>query len=309
MSSSTHASLLRFFNERFGDGYCPRVPLNARSYIRLGGVAEHVLFLKGEKEMEAFERHVAPRFLYGVLGKASNSLISDKGISIPLALPLCSNKADELTRIAPPFATFHAGMPLAKAVRVAQFYRLGGLEFALGIPGSVGGAVVMNAGAEGSEIGEVLESVLLFRDNAFQWIPATALNLSYRKSNIASYEVVMAARFRLKQEAEKTIRDLKRKCLAALSARKRKQPLGLPSLGSTFKNPKGNHAARLIEACGLKNLRVGGIQVSSLHANFIVNTGSGTALEAKQLIEKIRHSVAKKTNIVLQTEIHELGEF
>ncbi|MDH4023641.1 MAG: UDP-N-acetylmuramate dehydrogenase, partial [Gammaproteobacteria bacterium] len=189
--------------------------------------------------------------------------------------------------------------------RACSRWELGPAEFFAGIPGSVGGALRMNAGAFGGETwGKVIEVDVMDRRGGAQTRGREQYEVGYRSVRGPLEEWFLAARFKFDEHytaAADRIRTL-------VSERKASQPLGLPSCGSVFKNPPGDHAARLIEAAGLKGTRVGGAEVSPKHANFIINTGGATAADIEALIVKVRDVVEARHGVRLDTEVRIVGE-
>ena len=191
---------------------------------------------------------------------------------------------------------------LSQAATFAAAHSLSGMEFAAGIPGSIGGAVTMNAGAYGGEIKQILKSVTVLTDTGEeQNIPVESLDLSYRHSCIpSSHFIVLRAEFQLAPGAQQAIEAQ----MAALKEQRiAKQPLEYPSAGSTFKRPQGHYAGALIETCGLKGARVGGAQVSPKHAGFVVNTGGATCADVLALIAHIQAVVLERSGVQLEPEV------
>lgn len=236
-----------------------------------------------------------------LLGSGTNLLVSDAGYR------------GAVVRLAGEFKQFvygdccvesGAAVPLARLASESSQRGLAGLDFAAGIPGTVGGALVMNAGAHGSAISDVLtEALILDEKLSLHSLAAGDLGLSYRKSNITSGSVVCRVKLRLSQGKREV--ELK-KCGQHLRFRREHQPLQ-PNAGSIFKNPPHDSAGRLIEAAGLKGRRVGGAMISELHANFIVNCGNASAADVWFLLEMAREEVAKQFGINLELEIRLLG--
>ncbi len=239
-----------------------------------------------------------------VIGRGSNTLVSDRGIRG--AVIKLEDEFDELhvdgtvVRVGAAYSFIKLSVMIAK-------HGLTGLEFAGGIPGTVGGAVYMNAGAHGSDIAQVLrEAELLLASGEFVTISKAELNFSYRHSKLQEEPaIVLAATFDLQ------VGDRKR--IAADMAsfkerRQRTQPWQQPCAGSVFRNPPGDHAARLIEVGGLKGLAVGGAQISPIHANFIVNTGGARARDVLDLIALVQDKVAEQFGVRLHPEVLVLGE-
>jgi UDP-N-acetylmuramate dehydrogenase len=202
-----------------------------------------------------------------------------------------------------------SGLPMARAATEAQKAGLTGLEFGLAIPGTVGGAVWANAGAHDSDVAAILESAdVLLGDGTPTRLTAEELELRYRDSRLKHNpdEVVLGARFRLSAAEPDVIAarldDIRR-------WRRDHQPLGIPSAGSTFRNPPGDSAGRLIEAAGLKGRRIGGASVSEKHANFLVNDGHGTASDVRALVEEVAATVERESGVRLEPEVIFLGDW
>lgn len=239
-----------------------------------------------------------------VLGKGSNVLVADDGydgavITLGRDFKRHTLEGDHLRT--------GAGVILAAVVRDAFSEGRTGLEFAVGIPGTVGGALAMNAGSREEWIGSIVESVTLF-------IPGEGLVASrgpeiawgYRTSGLTTQGIIVEAVLRV---VEGDADHIRRTMEASLRRRKRTQPLGMPSAGSVFVNPEGDSAGRLIESAGLKGARVGGAQVSDVHANFIVNAGGATAADVIALVRLIRDTVKEAYGIELTPEVRFLGSF
>lgn len=272
--------------------------------FKVGGPAE--LFLSPEdagqtaKLVRFCEKEEIPVF---VLGKGSNLLVSDRGIK---GAVIYTGKQCGISLVDENTVRAQSGASLAQLCTFALENSLSGLEFAYGIPGTVGGAVFMNAGAYGGEMKDVLlNSEYVSTDGTSGKLDNEAMELSYRHS---AYEnsnlVITAASVRLapadRNEIKSTMNDI-------LARRKEKQPLEYPSAGSTFKRPEGNFAGALIEQCGLKGVSVGGAQVSEKHAGFIINRGGATAADILSLIKHVQARVKAQTGVSLETEIRLIG--
>lgn len=272
--------------------------------FKVGGSAE--LFLSPEdagqtaKLVRFCEKEEIPVF---VLGKGSNLLVSDRGIK---GAVIYTGKQCGISLVNENTVRAQSGASLAQLCTFALENSLSGLEFAYGIPGTVGGAVFMNAGAYGGEMKDVLlNSEYVSTDGTSGELDNEAMELSYRHS---AYEngnlVITAASVRLapadRNEIKSTMNDI-------LARRKEKQPLEYPSAGSTFKRPEGNFAGALIEQCGLKGVSVGGAQVSEKHAGFIINRGGATAADILSLIKHVQARVKAQTGVSLETEIRLIG--
>lgn len=234
-----------------------------------------------------------------LLGSGSNLLAADDGIDL---LAVHTGRLDGLTRTGACTIRAGAGVRLSKLASFAQREGLGGLEFAHGIPGSLGGAVCMNAGAYGGEMKQVLSSVTA-------WLPGEGvrqlgrdeLDLRYRHSLFSDVPgAVLEAELLLEEKDSGEIQAL----MDDLSRRRReKQPLEYPSAGSTFKRPEGHFAGALIEQCGLKGFRIGGAQVSEKHAGFIINTGGACTADILALIAHVQKTVYEQTGVRLEPEV------
>ncbi len=247
-----------------------------------------------------------------VIGRGSNLLVADSGWSGAIIRLKGAFNAVGAVPPWPPAAIVKAGAgcPLGKLVAWCGKHGLAGLEFLVGIPGSVGGAVRMNAGAFGQEIGShLLELEMVDRHGAVRQIPAENLRLSYRSLALADGSldelIITAAVFRLVPEQEENIRS---RCAAYLEKRKGKQPASTASAGSFFKNPPNDFAGRLIEAAGLKGLRCGGAMVSPVHANFLVNSGGASATDIITLMKQVQEEVAARFGIRLEPEVRIIDE-
>lgn len=241
---------------------------------------------------------------FTAIGKGTNLLVADAGIRGAVLL-----LGKEFKRHACGRGYIRAGAAcvLAYVVQDAFSRGLGGLEFAVGVPGTVGGALAMNAGACDAWIGSVTESVTLFvPEEGLIRLRGDEIAWGYRTSGLPTRGIIVEGVLRLAPADPERIRlEMER----SLKRRKSTQPLGTPSAGSAFKNPEGDSAGRLIEAAGLKGTRLGGAKVSEVHANFIVNEGSATASDVVGLMSKVRMTVRDTYGIELQPEVRFLGEF
>ena len=277
-------------------------PMSRHTTFQIGGPADRFAAVETLPQLKALLQALESQGLpYLVLGKGSNLLVSDKGIRG--AVLLLSGEFKAVTLLEDGLVRAGAGASLASVCRFAQEHSLTGLEFAHGIPGTLGGAVVMNAGAYGGEMVQVLTAVT-YLDGAGEehTLPAAACALTYRHSRFSDRPdwLVLEAELELRPGDGEAIRAR----MDELAAKRReKQPLEWPSGGSTFKRPEGHFAGALIEGAGLKGLRVGGAQVSEKHAGFIVNTGGATAADVLALVETIRARVREKYGVELELEI------
>ena len=275
-------------------------PLCAYTTFHIGGKASLMLFPSdGEMFRALIEFCTAQDIHFFVLGKGSNLLISDDGIAYPV---ICTERMQQCIRLNDTEMRCEAGVPLVKLCRMACEDGLSGLEFAYGIPGSVGGAVYMNAGAYGGEMRDVLVSVSAVNAKGEPVeLPADALSLGYRTSIFQKEPLyIVSATVRLRPDTVEAVRS---RMEDFLTRRKEKQPLNYPSAGSTFKRPEGHFAGALIEQCGLKGVGIGGAMVSDKHAGFLINIGGATAEDVLELVDHIRNTVLRETGVLLEPEI------
>lgn len=286
-----------------GIAFEENLPLSQYTTFRVGGKCPLAVFPENAAECSAVlailnEEHIP----YFVLGNGSNILASDRGYSGVLIMTERMRRLScEETRI-----RCGAGVSLSKFCSFALENGLGGAEFAWGIPGSVGGAVYMNAGAYGGEISNIIEScTFLDKHGKVCTLTADKLEFSYRHSLFTgSGYIILEAVFSLKQARNE---DIKAKMDDYITRRTSKQPLDKPSAGSTFKRPKGAYAAALIEQCGLKGYGIGGARVSEKHGGFIVNEDHATAADITALIQTVQKTVELKTGFRLSCEVIPLG--
>lgn len=290
---------------------CPTLELRKNESMErntsfhVGGPARLMALPRTKEEaksalLAAAELGIEPFFL----GNGTNLLVPDRGVERFLIKPAGKYGVDELNRVWEANGLLCAGaaVSLANLSGCALSRNLTGLEFAQGIPGSVGGGVTMNAGAYGGELVQVLDSVtVLDRQGQEHVIPAADCGLGYRRSIFSGGDyLIVEARFRLTHGDPADI-EARMKELAA--KRKEKQPLEYPSAGSTFKRPEGYFAAALIDQCGLKGLTVGGAQVSEKHAGFVINRGGATCADVLALVEQIKAVVKERTGVELELEV------
>jgi UDP-N-acetylmuramate dehydrogenase len=276
-------------------------PLARLTSFRIGGPADYYLEPADREDAIALVAYLrASCVSYVVLGCGSNVLVSDGGIRGAVI-----NLEHGLSRVSVEDGSVKAesGVRLGKFVDFCIHHGLGGVEMLAGIPGTVGGGVVMNAGAYGGEVSDHLKSVEVIRDGAVAEVKKAEAGFAYRRSNFAG-DIVLAARF-APPAGEKAAMIRRRREL--LLRRNQSQPLNLPNSGSVFQNPPGNFAARLIEECGLKGKRCGAAQISEKHANFIVNHGGALASDVLELIRLARRAVRERSGIVLEPEVKFLG--
>lgn len=286
------------------EDYFRDVSLKNHCHFKIGGNTPYLIMPqtieKYQAILEMFHRESAPYF---VMGNGTNLLVADEGVDFPI-LKIGQNLSQIQVRGARIKA--QAGALLSTVAKMALAKGLSGLEFAGGIPGSIGGAVAMNAGAYGGEIAQVLESATCLDSKGNEHIfSGEEMDFSYRNSKVLREGwMVSEATFLLQPKDPKEIEAL----MKALDQKRiEKQPLHLPSAGSVFKRPEGSYASLLIQEAGLKGLQIGRAQVSDLHCGFIVNLGGATAGDVKSLIEVIQKTVKDRFDICLETEIRLLG--
>lgn len=289
-----------------GDRVRTRFPMAPLTSFRIGGPAALYLEPESARDLVAAGRAVSETGLpVIVVGKGSNILVSDAGFD-GLVLRLGKGfrwAARDGYRLAAGGA-----MPLPALAGIALRHDLAGLEFGVAIPASLGGAVRMNAGAHGHEIAEVVERVETFRlrSGTTASVPVSEAGFAYRRSELPEDAVVTAATVALVPADATAIRG---SMDDARDWRRRTQPLAEPNCGSVFKNPPGDHAAHLIEEAGLKGRSVGGASVSTKHANFIVAGPGARAADVVSLIGEVQELVERRSGLLLEAEVHLVGEF
>ena len=272
--------------------------------LRVGGPADCLAEPDSEGALRAL-LNLAGRFgvPVTVIGNGSNLLVRDGGIR---GLVIRFGRAFSACEITGETIAAQSGILLSDLAQHAANAGLAGLEFASGIPGTLGGAVVMNAGAYGGEIVQVIKSAEVLSGDDIVTLSRDALQLSYRHSRMQDTgELVLSARFRLTPDDPAAIRAR----MADLKTRRlEKQPLNLPSAGSFFKRPQGAYAAQLIDEAGLKGFRIGGAMVSKKHAGFLVNIGGATAKDFLELMKAVQEKVYERSGFRLEPEVRILGE-
>lgn len=280
-------------------------PLKRYTTYRIGGPADVLVEAASEedvvKTLAAAKECGVPVY---VMGAGSNLLISDEGVrGVVLRL---GHLLGEISFDGHGVRA-QAGVSLPKLAKLAADHGLSGLEWGGGVPGTVGGAVAMNAGAHGSDTSKILRRAhLVSRDGERRAAALEEMRYSYRRSGLireGGY-VVVAAEFCLIPDDHRAITERMKRFAAR---RRSTQPLGVPSSGSVFKNPPGDYAGRLIEAAGLKGTRIGGAEISAVHGNFIVNRGDASARDVKSLIDLARRAVRDTFGIELELEVELVG--
>ena len=278
-------------------------PLRRYTSWRTGGMADQLYLPASLQGLQAFLKGLPHGEPVHFIGLGSNLLVRDGGIRGTVIL-----MHDALTDLRFEGETVYseAGVTSAKLAKFAARHGLGGAEFLAGVPGTVGGALAMNAGCHGSETWDIVSRALTIdRHGQMHERAPIELEIGYRHVGLPGEEWFVAAWFQLQAtdviSAEDRIKQLLAKRLAT-------QPMNWPNAGSVFRNPEGDHAARLIEACGLKGYRIGDAQVSEKHANFIVNLGEATAADIEQTIMHVHDTVKREQAVDLQREVKILGE-
>ena len=279
-------------------------PMSRHTTFRVGGPADYMYFPDSEEDLlnaiDCARRAETPCI---IIGNGSNLVVRDggiRGLVIVLGDAFAGIRAEDTRIIA------QTGVSMAKTACFAQEHGLSGLEFASGIPGTLGGGCAMNAGAYGGQISDVLISARVLLDGEIRTLSRDEMQMGYRTTlPLTRGGIVLSAIFELRRDDPAAI--LAR--MKDLNARRReKQPLNLPSAGSMFKRPEGHFAGALIQECGLKGARVGGAQVSEKHAGFVVNAGGATAADILNLVALVQRTVLERTGIALEMEPRVLGD-
>jgi UDP-N-acetylmuramate dehydrogenase len=272
--------------------------------VRAGGAAELLVRPRSPEALVELVRRVLDAGTpLTVLGGGANTLVGDggvPGITVKLPADLFPEQLDG-ARI-----TLGAGAAIARLIVKMKAHGLVGAEFLAGIPGTIGGAATMNAGTKHGECMSVVEAVELATADGLGWVPREQLNVEYRHTGFPQSGVITRVRFRLREgdrAASQAAMD------ADLGYRKRTQPLSQPNFGSVFRNPPGDHAGRLIESVGLKGHVIGQAQISTLHANWIVNLGGATAKDVTGLMSLMQSRVREAAGIELVPEVKRVGVF
>ena len=285
--------------QQYGTAEC-NVPFSAMTTLRIGGNARYVFYPDSDVALDAVIRMLNERNVsYKMLGKGSDLLCSDDdydGVVIRLDRHFNDMYFDGCE------VTVQAGASLIALAVAAMQRGLSGMEFASGIPGTVGGAVYMNAGAYKSCMGDIVREIFVYRDSRLEWIPAEICGFAYRSSIFQEHPdwIILAVKIMLseknKDEIAQLMEDRRKRRFAS-------QPLEFPSCGSVFRNPEGRNAWELIDGIGYRGRRIGDAEVSTKHCNFIVNRGHATAEDYITLVREIQDEVRKKYGIELHTEM------
>lgn len=278
-------------------------PMRSHTSWRVGGPAETFFVPASIDDLSSFLAELdkdTPIFWHGV---GTNLLVRDGGL--PGVVISATKMLRQLEQIDRYTVRAGAGLPCTQLARQCIRWKLGPSEFFAGIPGTVGGALAMNAGAHGGETWERVESVrTIDRDGEIHERSPTEFTVGYRSVTGPKNEWFIEGTLRFEPDVVPSMDTLK----TMLERRKTTQPLGLPSCGSVFRNPPGDHAARLIEAAGLKGFRIGGAEVSPKHANFIINTGNATASDIERLLLHVMNTVESDAGVRLLPEVRIVGD-
>lgn len=281
-------------------------PMKNHTTFRVGGPADFFIVPETKEELQAAVMCCKKSSLpYYIIGNGSNLLVSDKGYR---GAVIQIYKAMNQVSVEGNVVTAQAGALLSIVANRALDAGLTGFEFAAGIPGTLGGACIMNAGAYGGEMKDVLkEVVVLTKEGEFLTLKADELELGYRTSIIAKKQYVVVEAVLCLESGDKT--EIKGKMDELREKRVTKQPLEYPSAGSTFKRPEGYFAGKLIEDTGLRGFQVGGAQVSEKHCGFVINKDQATAADIDELMHQVSDKVEAKFGVRLEAEVKRLGEF
>ncbi len=279
-------------------------PLARYTSWRVGGPVDRMYIPVGLEDLAAFLHSLDDAEPVNFIGLGSNLLVRDGGVRGTVVL--MHNALTDIGMVKNQVYA-EAGVTCSKLAKFSARHHQHGAEFMAGIPGTIGGALAMNAGCHGAETWDVVAKVMTVdRRGVIHTRDKAEFITSYRHVEMPAEEWFLAAWFAL---AEGDASEAEQKIKALLAKRLDTQPLNFPNAGSTFRNPSGDYAARLIEASGLKGFIIGGAQVSEKHANFIVNLGSATALDIELLIKHIRETVLQKQGVELQQEVKIIGEY
>ncbi|MGE1044441.1 UDP-N-acetylmuramate dehydrogenase [Bacillus sp. GMs2/1] len=280
-------------------------PLARYTTMKIGGPADILIVPKHvagiEKTLQLVKQY---KTKWTVIGRGSNLLVSDQGIE---GVVIRLGEGLDHLEVEKHKVRVGSGYPLIKLSTLLSRQGLAGLEFASGIPGSVGGAVYMNAGAHKSDISSVLsKALILFEDGTIDWLTNKELEFSYRASVLQTKRpgIVLEAVFQLQAgKREEIVRSMQNN----KDYRRETQPWNHPCAGSVFRNPIPHFAGDLVEKAGLRGYRIGGAQISEMHGNFIVNTGGASAQDVLSLIELIKHTIKDKFDVDMHTEVEIIG--
>lgn len=283
-------------------------PMVRHTSLAVGGNTDALVFIENEDQLvQVVRRLVEKNIKYFPAGNLTNVIVRDGGYRGAILLMTGMKEVScQHTQEDHGLISAQAGAGLAKVVNLSVAEELTGVEFCSGIPGSVGGALWMNAGAYGREMKDVIESVIVLDAGGVRKVmKKEEISFSYRKASFPECTIIMEARLKLEKSERWRIKE---KINEILQSRQEKHPLDFPSAGSIFKNMPGQPAGKLIEDMGLKGVAAGGAQISSKHANFIINRGNATAADIITLIELVQFRSQEEKGLNLETEVVIIGE-
>lgn len=278
-------------------------PMSKHTTWRLGGPADIYFQPVSLNELQSFLGGLDSEMPVHWTGLGSNLLVRDGGIRGVVIAP--TRAMGVMTRLSDHVVEVGASVPCTTLARRCARWQLGPSAFFAGIPGTVGGALAMNAGAfDGETWDSIIEVDTIDRHGTIRTRKKSEFSIGYRQVDGPTDDWFLVARFEFADQVDDTVEAVR----SLMRERQDKQPLGLPSCGSVFRNPSDGHAAKLIESAGLKGHRIGGAEVSRKHANFIINTGSATAADVEALIDHVRDVVEDRHGVRLKLEVHIVGE-
>jgi len=283
-------------------------PMSRHASLCVGGKADALVMIENEEQLIGIvKRLIAKKIDYLPTGNLTNIIVRNGGYRGAILLMKGLKKTNhQYSPESGHIISAQAGAPLSAVVSLALAQELSGMEFCAGIPGSVGGAVWMNAGAYGKEIKDVIENVYLLDVNGEKKeMSRREITFEYRKTELPPLAIVLGASFKLEKGNSE---EIKKRITEIMKWRQEKHPLEYPNAGSIFKNIPGQPAGRIIEEMGMKGESIGGARISPKHANFIVNTGKATASEVLQLISLVQKKAREEKGINLETEVVIIGD-
>lgn len=281
-------------------------PMSKHTSWRVGGPAQYFYTPTDRYDLQQLLQRIPEDYPVTFMGLGSNTLVRDAGISGLLISTL--KGLNNIEYISPDFLYAEAGVSSAKVAKQLDQYGLTGVEFLAGVPGTFGGAVVMNAGAFGGEVWDWVATIeLMSRQGAVIELHESKVHRSYRNVDLPQGYWVVAAKLHLNKRQQEDPNYSKKQIRELLEKRSASQPVQTANAGSVFTNPEGMHAAKLIQQCGLKGYVIGDAEVSLKHANFILNRGQANAGDIEQLIDHIMTTVADQTGVQLHPEVRFIG--
>ncbi|NLD36104.1 MAG: UDP-N-acetylmuramate dehydrogenase [Desulfatiglans sp.] len=301
MNNRQKSALLEILN----DSVIFDAEMASYSTLRAGGRAEALCFINSLALLTAVMGFLNRESINCMaIGKGSNLLVMDQGIKG--AVLILKGELANIRGRSGNLVTAGGGVSNRELIKYCIQEGLSDMEFLAGVPGTIGGAVMMNAGAYGKETGDYIEKIGIVTSSGIaEELFGSGINFSYRGSSVPERSVIYSVTIKLRNDERAQIKERVEK---NLSMRRASQPLDMPNCGSVFKNPQGDFAARLIEASGLKGFKIGGAMISRKHANFIVNMGDAKASDILALIEAARKRVKEDSGIVLETEVRVVGQ-